>query len=179
MITPLYIAVESFNPEWGESWLKYIEGSGLKQLTELISLDCCLCPCAIDKLEDEDWNHNVHEDFMTEFFVDLDYLIKRTEKLTLINILAAVQNPLVESTSVFKDQRFTFKGYDLVEKGKGISALTNCGGYPLAFKNTELSNIGLVTKFVRAQEIQASLLRYYQDDHHANCEIWALWRLEP
>jgi hypothetical protein len=178
MIEPWYIAVEPFSPSWGDAWTEYVEWSGLTQLEEVVSLDSSLCPCVIEKLEDEDWHHNVQEDYVIDFFRDLDYLQKRVAGVERVSILAAVRNPKEECRNAFPDPRFRFKGYDLVETQTGMSALTNCGGFPLAFKNDELSTVGLIPQLSRALEIQASLLKNYPDEHHANCDVWALWRRE-
>ena len=137
-----------------------------------------LCPYVIKELEDEDWNHNIHEDYLLDFFRDLEYLQKRTDGIVPCSILAAVRNPQAECKDAFPNPHFRFKGYDLLELGTGISALTDCGGFPLAFRNDELSTVGLIREFPRALEIQASLLEHYPDEHHANCEVWALWRKE-
>ncbi len=178
MIEPWYIAVEPFSPSWGDGWTKYVEWSGLTQLEEVIGLDSSLCPCVIKKLEDEDWKHNVQEDYVIDFFRDLDYLQSRIEGVQRVSILAAVRNPQAECRDAFPSPHFRFKGYDLVEMGMGMSALTNCGGFPLAFRNDELSSVGLISELPRVLEIQAILLDKYPDEHHANCDVWALWRKE-
>jgi len=179
MIEPWYIAVEPFSPDWGDGWTKYVEWSSLTQLKEVIGLDISLCPCVIKNLEDEDWKHNVQEDYVIDFFRDLEYLKTRVAGIEPCSILASARNPQTECRDAFFDPHFQFKGYDLVgmEEG-GMSALTNCGGFPLAFQNDELSNVGLVSDLPRALEIQTSLLKHYPEEHHAHCDVWALWRNE-
>jgi hypothetical protein len=175
MRTPWYIAVEPFDPGFGEKWTNYVAWSGLTQLVEVVSLDGSLCPCVIRELEKEDWKHNVQEDEVIFFFLDLDYLLRRVAGLRPANILAAIRNPGEECGDFLPDVRFEFKGYDLI--GQGMSALTNCGGFPLAFQNEELSSSGLVPTLVRAREIQASLRDNYPDISHTDCDIWALWKM--
>jgi hypothetical protein len=104
-------------------------GAGLPQLEEVVSLDSSLCPCAIGELERDDWKYNVQEDGLIDFFADLDYLLARVRDMEASNILAAVLNPPEECRELLADPRFEFKGYDLI--GQGMSALTNCGGFPL------------------------------------------------
>jgi hypothetical protein len=58
-----------------------------------------------------------------------------------------------------------------------MSALTNCGGFPNAFANSELSQTGLLLDFHRAFEVQQLLRAQYPDEHHANCHVWAIFRL--
>ena len=61
--------------------------------------------------------------------------------------------------------------------GSGMSVLTNCGGFPMAFRNEELSHSGLVSTLERAKEIQAALHEHYPDAEHTDCDVWALWRM--
>ena len=178
MIEPWYIAVEPFDPRAEEKWTGYIEWSGLKQLTELVSFDGCLCPAVIRELMAEDWRHNVNEDYVLFFFRDLDYLLRRVAGIQRVNILAAIRNPDSECSDALPDDRFEFKGYDVVDVCADVSALTDCGGFPLAFRNEELSSSGLISTLARAREIQAALRGNYPDEHHANCNVWALWKMK-
>ncbi|UCD49609.1 MAG: hypothetical protein JSW27_19015 [Phycisphaerales bacterium] len=175
MIEPWYIAVEPFDPSFGDNWANYMAGTELPQLEEVVSLDASLCPSVIGELEGEDWEHNVHEDGLIDFFRDLDHLLERVRDLSPVNILAAVLSPAQECRGLFADSRFGFKGYDLI--GLGMSALTNCGGFPLAFQNAELSRVGLISTLSRAQEVAGSLREHYANDNHADCEILALWKM--
>ena len=177
MITPWYIAVTPFDPSSGARWEVYIAWSGLTQLTELVSFDNSLCPNVLESLTAEDWAHNVLEDYVLFFFTDLAYLLARTTGRTPVNILAAVRNPAEECRQAFPDPRFTFKGFDLVDIHGDLSALTNCGGFPLAFSNAELTDCGLIGVFDRACEINRSLRANYPHEHHAQCDIWALWKM--
>lgn len=118
-MTPLFIANERFDPSAGARWTDYIRWAGIPNLTEVVSLDCVLCPRIV-----------------TEFI-----------------------------------------GCDLIEEMTQISALTNCGGFPETFSNEELNNRGLIDSFARAKEIQRLLAQNNPDEPHANCELYALWRL--
>jgi len=175
MIEPWYIAVEAFDPSFGDTWVNYMAGAGLPQLEEVVSLDASLCPFVTGEFEYDDWEHNVHEDDLIAFFTDLDYLVGRVRDMKAVNILAAVLDPPEECRKLFADPRFEFKGYDLI--GQGMSALTNCGGFPLAFRNAEFSRAGLIPTLSRVQEVAASLREQYADHEHADCEIWALWKM--
>ena len=177
MVDPWYRAVKPFDPTFGEKWTKYIGMSGLTQLRELVSFDCCWCPDVIKKLKGRDWRHNVHEDYNLFFFTDLDYLLKRVAKLKSVNILAAVENPQSECRNAFSDPRFEFKGYDVIDSCD-ISALTNVGGFPKPFQNEELSDAGLISSLERAVEISRSLHEHYRGVDHADCDVWALWKMK-
>jgi hypothetical protein len=175
MIVPWYTAVEPFDPTFGQAWTNYVQWSGLSQLTDVVSLDSSLCPSVIRELEAEDWEPNVHEDGMIGFFRDLDYLLRRVASVARVNILAVVHEPSQECKDAFPDPRFRFAGYDLI--GSGMSVLTNCGGFPRAFRNEELSHNGLVSMLARAKEIQAALREHDPDAEHTDCDVWALWRM--
>ncbi|TKD48058.1 MAG: hypothetical protein E5W98_03195 [Mesorhizobium sp.] len=71
---------------------------------------------------------------------------------------------------------FTFLGYDLLDQDVSISALTNCGGFPDVFANTELSDVGLIPDFDRAVEIRDHLRGMHPSEYHANCDLWAISR---
>ncbi|WP_292132320.1 hypothetical protein [Mesorhizobium sp.] len=68
-------------------------------------------------------------------------------------------------------------GYDLMDQAVGVSALTNCGGFPDVFANAELSRVGLIDDFDRAVETRDSLRRMHPEERHADCDLWAIFRL--
>jgi hypothetical protein len=172
----VFTAVEKFGPA-EKSWDKYIQWSKLTHLTEVVSLDGCLCPNAIKELAAEDWQHNVQENFKTSLFVDLDYLLSRVQGRQNLNILAVAHEPEVEGSELFADARFEFCGYDLTELETGISALTNCGGFDLAFRASELSNLGLLKTLSQAGRVKSLLREHYPKESHAQCDLWAIWRM--
>ncbi len=173
-----YIAVESFGPHTGQRWADYIAWARLPQLRELVSLDHVLCPSAIPSLTAEDWNHNIQEDYLTDFFWDLDYLLSRLGRPAHLNILAVVREPDGPAPTLWQDERFTFQGYDLVEEpGSGISALSNCGGFAKAFKPEDLSEVGLLPTFELARTVRRRLRVLYPEERHASCHVWAIWRM--
>ncbi len=173
----LYTALERFDAS-SPSWSEYIQWSGLTQLREVVSLDGSLCPSAIGELTAEDWNHNVHEDFKTDLFVDLDHVFRRVDA-TAVNVLALVEEPTAAEVSAFDDGRFVFCGFDLVDRRGGISALTNCGGFDDVFARAELSELGLLRGHGRANDVRDALASEHPDEPHANCAIWAIWRWRP
>jgi hypothetical protein len=172
-----YTVVERFGPASGESWRAYIKWSGLAQLREVVSLDLILCPSLVGELTDEDWGHNVHEDFKTSLFHDLDYVLGKWAGEGRADILALMQNPAPGDVESFTDPRFTFRGFDLVESGTGISALVNCGGFDRAFAPTVLSACGLLVEHAKAASVQKLLRAEYPDEPHADCDLWAIWQM--
>ena len=171
----LYIATEKFDPSHGTGWGKYIEWSGLTQLTEVVSLDGMLCPTALAEIKDSYWPHIVNEDFMLNFFVDLEFLLSELTDTSNLNILGVIRRPSADVCSLGWDG-FTFMGFDLLDKNVDISAMTNCGGFPDVFANEELSCVGLIDDFNRAVEIQGLLYKTHPEERHADCDLWAIFR---
>jgi hypothetical protein len=70
-----------------------------------------------------------------------------------------------------------FAGFDLLDVRGDVSALTNCGGFDEVFAKAEVSHLGLLRDLERAYEIQRGLRTVYPAEHHAQCQVWAIWRL--
>jgi len=173
---PLFIVTKRFGPHDGESWQKYVAWSKLTQLSELVSLDTGLCEPVIDEIIAEDWPHIVNENFMLHLFTDLDYLLRRCGSVADRNLLCVFRNPEEHPSPPTGPHGFRFVGYDLLDVTCGPSALTNCGGFPLAFSNAELTSHGLLPSLRRAREVQSALKKHYPLEHHADCDVWSLFR---
>ncbi len=173
-----FIALKRFSPYSGPSWGEYLAWAKLPQLEEVVSLDTILCPAVIWELTREDWEYNIQEDFMIQFFRDLDYLLGRLAGVQTFSVLAAQREPDVVSIASFRDERFAFQGFDLVERpGLGVSALVNCGGFEKAFSPTDLNRVGLLPEYDLARAVQQRLRENYPGERHADCCVWALWRM--
>ncbi|MEI7685244.1 MAG: hypothetical protein WCL32_09470 [Planctomycetota bacterium] len=174
----IYSAVQRFDPICGDAWNKFIDWSGLTQLREVISLDGILCPSIFQELAPEDWEHNVQEDFKTQLFRDLDYVLNKAVGNNRVNVLALKQEPTPAELFEFADPRFVFRGFDMIEcDGGNISALVNCGGFPKAFSTTDLSEYGLLGDHAKALKVQKLLQAEYPDEQHADCDLWAIWQM--
>lgn len=178
MMIPLYIAVQKFSPSHGPGWDEYIAWSGLTQLDEVVSLDGMICPVILEKIKDSYWNHIVNEDYMLNFFTDFDFFMKEVGTEQNANILGVLYNPTLEAVQQGLGDDFRFIGYDLLDQDNSISALTNCGGFPDVFDNAELSTKGLLADYGRANEIQRDLHRLHPEEHHADCNVWAIFRMD-
>ena len=132
-----------------------------------------LCPTLLPDIKDEYWPHIVNEDFMLNFFVDLEFLLNRISGVRERNLLCVYRNP--ESPPPLH-KNFEFLGYDLVDVHGSASALTNCGGFLDVFDNKELSSKGLLTLHSRAFQVQADLRAKHPEEHHADCHVWAISR---
>lgn len=172
---PLYIVTERFDPGRGADWDRYLAWSGLTQLREVVSLDGYLGKPVVEDILPDDWPHIVNEDFMLSYYTDVEYLLARAGTLDNRNLLCLYKNP--DALPTPPDARFRFEGYDLVDVQGGISALTNCGGFPLAFDHSELSAVGLLPALDRARAVRDALQTHYPSHSHANCDVWAIFRL--
>ena len=171
---PWFIAVERFGPENGDAWLKYLSWSKLNQLDELVSLDSLLCPPVFKKVEDHFWPNIVNEDFYLDYFTDLDFLREQLAEQSNYHLLCVVRNPTQTPALPKGLARFEFIGFDLVEAGSGVSAVSNCGGWP-ELNNAELNKFGLIVDLERALEMQTVLRRDHPEEHHADCDVWAIY----
>jgi hypothetical protein len=176
-----YRIVARFSPSWGEAWANYITCFDLTHLSEVVGLDCSLCPSIVQEYTDEDWAHLVHEEHLFGCFADHEYALQRvwdTFDAERHQILAVAREPLPEDLAQAELRGFTFLGLDLIEEPSGYSALTNCGGFEGAFTLGDLSPCGLVPTASRAYEIRECLRTLFPQNHHANCAVWAVWRLD-
>jgi hypothetical protein len=177
MTAPLFLATERFDPSNGEKWRAYCEWAKIPGLAEVVSLDSLLCRRLIEEFIDEDWEHNVHEDFRLDYFYHLGYLKLRINNISRRNVLGLYRNPEVHITDAPAAGDFRFVGYDLIEEQTQISALTNCGGFPDVFSNEELNRFGLIDSFDRAFSVRRLLAELHPEEHHAQCQMYAIWRL--
>lgn len=142
---PWYIATTPFSPAAGAAWKKYSEWSRLTQLTELVSLDPMLCPTLLPEIEPDFWPHIVNEDFMLQFFTDLDFPRQRLPDGVERNLLCVYRNPPALPVPPTAAGHFDFLGFDLVDVQSSARALSNCVGFPEVFDDRELSSRGLLT----------------------------------
>jgi hypothetical protein len=112
---------------------------------------------------------------MFGFFTELDYLRAQTLNATNSRRICAVLNPQERPQLPSTLRAFEFLGFDLLEVERTTSALTNCGGFPLAFANTELSSKGLITSYERAEAVRQKLRAKYPEEPHADCDLWAVF----
>lgn len=177
-MTKGYIALERFNKDYGDVWENYILWSELYHVTEIVSLDCSLCPSIIKKLDEESKNYLIDEWSYYNIFKDLDWLQNRVSNTSNTQIVAIWHEPPKNCIEVFLNNRFEFCGFDLIEEYTRISALVNCGGFNEAFLPNDLNNFGLISDYNDARKIQENLVKKYPDEDHADCDLWAIWRIK-
>ena len=172
-----YTAAERFDASLGDEWTRYIAWAGLPQLREVLSLDGTHRPHELANLIDADWEHNVQRDYCISYFWDLDYLLERFQhRRNELNILAICFDPPFEVRRIGLDPRFTFQGYDLIDMYQ-ISAISNCTGFDEAFQRSDVSAVALFDTYDFARQAQKRLREHYPDEHHAQCDVWAIWKM--
>jgi len=159
-------------------WEKYIEWSRLTQLTELISLDGMLNELLVkpDHSNEDDWNYIITDgDYETGFYKSRDYVLSKIDTNSKFNLIMAVKEPEAECSQMKIDD-YDFIGYELLDEDYGISALSNCGGFDETFLPSELNQFGLISNRDNAFDIRKRLLENNPDEHHADCNVLAVWR---
>ena len=172
-----YVARERFGPWDGKGWLKYLDFARLPQLSEVL-FDSSLCPALANVNCDEDWNHNIHDDFITHYHWDLSYLRTKIPTGSDFNLLAVTRNATSDPKEWQSPDGFHYVGSDLIDEHTGISAITNCGGFDDVFPRSEVSPLGLIEDWSRAVELQAKLAAAHPEEPHAQCDVWSIWRWE-
>ena len=119
----LYTLRERFTPDSSDGWSSYLSFSGFNHITELVTLDSVTCSDMVADLRDEDWKHNVHEDFRITLFHDANYLVTRQPlDSSRHQILAVLERP---DGTVSVPPGYTRCGFDIMDAYFGNSTLTN------------------------------------------------------
>lgn len=168
-----FTLTERFDPSH-EGWAKYVAWSRLTQLREVVGLDQLLTPSRME-LDDDVWPHLVEAALPQVLVRDRAWLVARYAPATSEQILYVVHDPAEEGSGP-REAGFERLGFELLEHDGSISALTNCGGFPLAFDNAELNPYGLLGNLVRAREVQAALAQHYPGEPHAVVDVYEIWR---
>lgn len=171
-------AYDQYYDQDGMSWDKYLQWSKLSHLTELISLDASLNEVLVQPDHDniDDWKFIVVDDeFETGFFTSLDYVLLKISAGNRFNLLTVVKEPeeICESIDITD---FDFIGYDLLDKDYNVSALSNCGGFDETFLPKDINQYGLIDRYEKAFDIRKRVSENNPDEHHADCNVIAVWR---
>ncbi|MEM6252457.1 MAG: hypothetical protein AAF821_05995 [Cyanobacteria bacterium P01_D01_bin.156] len=171
----LYTLRERLTADQKGRFESYQAFSGFIHITELITLDSMMCPDLVTELRSEDWQHNIHQDFRTGLFHNLDYLLTRQPlDPAKHQVLAVMECPSV----IHKvPPGFTACGYDIMDAYFGNSTLTNCGSIPDAFHPSNVNSFGLIDDCDTAFAIRNTMHQLQPDDPHlGRCEVWLLAR---
>ncbi len=171
----LYTIRQRCTPETLEGWEGYIAFSGFTHITELATLDSMMCADIITDLVDEDWSHNVQEDYRITLFRDAEYMLNRQPLDPLRHQLFAILECPDGTESV--PIGFTPCGFDLMDSHLGNSTLTNCGPVPEAFDPSTVNTFGLLPDLVTAMKVRDRMRRQRPgESHFGDCEVWLLAR---
>lgn len=105
----------------------------------------------------------------------MDYVIRKVTDKERFNLLTVVKEP-TEKCEEIKIPDFEFIGYELLDKDYSTSPLSNCGGFDETFKATDLNHYGLIDTFEKAYDIRDRLFKNNPLEHHADCNVFAVWR---
>ena len=173
-----YTVLDTFSCDDGDKWDKYIEWSKISHVSEIISLDTMLCPSIIEDYTENDWKYQSEETDIHGLFTSFDYVIQCAKDAKHFQILAVLKEPNSENWKTKLPIDFIFKGYDLIDDETMISALTNCGGFPESFSNSDLNRNGLIQELNNAIDIRNRLKINNPDEAHADCSIYGIARLD-
>lgn len=180
-MTFLYTARGTYDKTYNEdgmSWEKYIAWSKLTQLTELVSLDGMLNEILVEPNYDnaDDWDYiHIVDQHQTGFFTTLEFVFKRLKPKDKFNLLTVAIEPDQDCKEVKIDD-YEFVGYDLLDQGFNISALSNCGGFDETFLPADLNDKGLIDNFTKAYDIKKRLVENNPEEGHAHTNVIAIWR---
>ena len=169
---------DSLSQDGEFSWDEFISWSKLNQLKELVSVDFSLNEDLVktNLTNEDDWNFIiVDEYYYTGFYTTAEYVLKNINKCDRFNFLTVVKEPN-EKCEKIQMKDFEFIGYDLLDYAYEISALTNCGGFDETFLSEELNECGLISEFEKVYDIKKRLIENNPEEHHADCNVIAIWR---
>lgn len=177
-VSALYFLRKRFSPQLEKAWLDYTSWAKIPSLEEIIGLDARLNPELPENFSDADEEaYELTDDHQIGYFSDLNHAIDLAKNDADTTLLAAYRNPDHE-IKLPPSTNFHFIGYELLEDTTETSALTNCGGFPAIFQNSELNRYGLIENFQRAREIQQLLSETFEHEPHAQCTLYSLWRYQ-
>ena len=172
-----YTAIERFDSDNGERWVGYTRWLGRTDLTRIVTLDSILCPPVVHVESSSDWQFVAQEEFMLDFYNNLDFVLQRVASHRPSVVLAVSRDPTAEDISSFTHPDFEFAGFDVVDTQFIASALLNGHRFPGLFKLSELSReSGLLQSRQRAFMIRDGLRQRYPDREDTQCHVWAVWR---
>jgi hypothetical protein len=172
-----YTALERFDPNNGDRWVDYTRWLGRNDLIRIVSLDSILCSPVVHAESSEDWQFVAKEEFMLDFFTDLDFVLQRIAGHRPSVVLAVARDPSEADVNGFSQPNFEFAGFDIVDTQFIASALLNNSRFQGVFDVGELlQESGLIMSRERAFRICAILGERYPDCDGAKCHVWAIWR---
>ncbi len=174
-----HMAVLPFTDVDRSIWNRWLNPNGFEHLDKIVTLDSDIRKRVldVDDLTAEDWHQNLNGDFEQTFFWHLDYLLARISTQH-IEVFALAYEPYSECADVNPGPRFSFAGYDIMDRDISTSLVLNCGPLPEAFIPSDLNSVGLFQTLSAATTAKGKFLLHYQNhDHVPGCGIWAIWTM--
>ena len=172
-----YAAIERFDPGNGERWVGFSRWLGRTDLKRIVTLDSAVCPPVVHPQSADDWRFVVQEEFMLNFFTDLNFVRQRTAGHRPSEVIAVARDPSAETVAGFPHTDFELAGFDLVDMQLAGSVIFNPNRFPGAINVSKLSpESGLIRSRDWAFRIRDNLCRRHPDREDARCYVWAVWR---
>ena len=172
-----YAAIERFGPGNGERWVGFTRWLGRTDFKRIVTLDSALCPPVVHPESADDWPFVAREEFMLDFFTDLDFVRRRTAGHRPSEVIAVARDPSVETVAGFPHLDFELAGFDLVDAQFSGSIIFKPDRFPGAVNVTKLSTeSGLIRSRDWAFTVRDNLSRRYPAREDARCHVWAVWR---
>jgi hypothetical protein len=171
-----YAAIERFDYRNGERWNGFIRWLGRTDLKRIVTLDSTLCPAVVHPESADDWPCVAQEEFMLDFFTNLDFVLSRIAGHRPSEVIAVARDPSVEEMDNFPHPEFELAGFDLVDAQFTASALLN-NHFPDEVNVSRLSaESGLIRSREWAFKVRDTLRQRHPDREDARCCVWAVWR---
>lgn len=171
-----YTAIERFDPDNGERWINFTRWLGRTDFKRIITLDNALCPPVVHPESANDWQFVAKEEFMLDFFTNLDFVLKRIVGHRPSVVLAVARDPSREDVDNFSQPDFELAGFDVVDTQFTASALLN-NRFPDVVNVSKLSiESGLFKSRDWAFKVRNTLHQRHPDREDARCYVWAIWR---
>ena len=172
-----YAAIERFDPGNGERWVGFTRWLGRTDLQRIVTLDSSLCPPVVHPQSAEDWQYVAKEEFMIDFFTQLEFVRKRTAGHRPSELIAIARDPSAAVVGEFPHPGFELAGFDIVDSQFSGSIIFNPNRFPGAINVSKLSpESGLIRSRDWAFKVRDTLGRRHPGREDARCHVWAVWR---
>jgi len=171
-----YAAIEPFDSRNGDRWIGFTRWLGRTDLKRIVTLDSTICPTVVHPQSADDWQYIAREEFMLDFFTDLEFVRRRAASRRSSMLVAVARDPSAEDVENFPHADFELAGFDVVDTQFTGSVLLS-QRFPDVARPSRLSaESGLMRSREWAFRIRDSLRRNHPNRPDAQCFVWAVWR---
>ena len=171
-----YAAIERFDRNNGDRWTGFVRWLGRTDLKRIVTLDSALCPPVVHPESADDWQYVAKEEFMLDFFTNLDFVLRWIAGRRPVEVIAAARDPSMEEVDGFPHPEFELAGFDLMDNQFTASTLLN-NRFPDVINVSKLSiESGLIKSRTWAFKVRDILRQRHPDRADARCHVWAIWR---